>query len=603
VVPYDLDVIWERQPRRTQRHLFEEACDLGEHDRRGPTAFIKKEPYGKVTHPRLITIAPTKNKIKYLRFVHAIVDTVFKKCKWYASGMVPREIAERVAWVCEHSASHVNLSDYSRFDGHVSPIIRLLQRTIYLQVLRPEYRNDMDELFRQSLSNRVTLWSTGPGTTPIAYDPGYSQLSGFADTSVNGSMASAFISFVAYRLMGRGVEESYKSLGIFLGDDGLTSDLPPPLYARAAKMVGQKLDHSIVRRGDRGVTFLARYYSANVWYGELDSCCDVRRQAMKFHTTPAAFNDLEPAVKLREKAISFYLTDRNTPIIGEFVTRVIELSGLTEEDIKTESETANGLRTWASRASFDSQYPNVNSDGWMEYEVELAMPDFHLESFRAHLQWARSVGDLLNFRNFGDPTPRLPPWDSVVDGEVVGNGEEAPALPELKIEPHARELDIAQQISDDEFDDLVHALNEAHLRPNDAQLARLEELLGAEAKHEPSVAQQMPAPPPPDQKPPEPDGNLEEGPEARPVQNERGLPPAADRKDSVPEGRHPHPVQPGQGDGRRRVNCPQEGPTREAKVGPPRQEGGRKQMGRRRQRRRRRGPARWERKAPRPARH
>jgi hypothetical protein len=187
--------------------------------------------------------------------------------------------------------------------------------------------------------------------------------------------------------MGISPKGAIEKLGIYLGDDGVSPDLEPKAHERAAKRWGLRLKTAVVQRGDLGVNFLARYYSDGVWFGNRNSMCDVRRQMAKFHLATGACDTIAlQRTKLREKALAYALTDRNTPIIGPICIKALELT----TDL-AEVEPAG----WWGKFNAESQWPNEAGD-WMEEVVEMLMPGAAIDDAK---EWARNCSSWDEFNN------------------------------------------------------------------------------------------------------------------------------------------------------------------------------------------------------------
>ena len=201
-----------------------------------------------------------------------------------------------------------------------------------------------------------------------------------------------------------------------------STDLDAKTAAKAALLVGQELDLQKVGRGEPGVSFLARRYGPDVWYGDINSCCDIRRQIAKFHLTVNLPGKVSKQQKLQEKALSFALTDKNTPLIGEFVTRALEVFPLPKEKFKNE------LRIWGVEMDADRQYPNEPA-AWMDDIVAAELPDFDLDRFR---DWIRNSdsGTILDPPRFAEPLPPNPkPGDVAIDGDIVSTDDKGSVGP------------------------------------------------------------------------------------------------------------------------------------------------------------------------------
>lgn len=209
--------------------------------------------------------------------------------------------------------------------------------------------------------------------------------SGSGDTADFNSLDNAVMAYLTFREMGYDHEKAWNSLGIYGGDDGLTPDVNAEKYVETCASVGQKLEAEVIERGKLGITFLSRQFSENVWFGCPDSCCDIWRQAIKLHTTVTLPPSVTPLQKFAEKLLGYYLTDRNTPVIGELASTVKRAyPQLFPKSIgdKHLRGVANGF------AAFDEdvQFPNGNENSWMENYAKKTNPSFDFETFYKWLE-------------------------------------------------------------------------------------------------------------------------------------------------------------------------------------------------------------------------
>jgi len=219
----------------------------------------------------------------------------------------------------------------------------------------------------------------------------------------------------------------WNGLGVFCGDDSLTSGILETTSVKVASWFGMKYESNIVKRGARGVNFLARYYSDQVWFGALDSICDLKRTLSKFHLTVHMPSNISPVIKLLEKSRSFYLTDKNTPIIGDFVRRVFEIRSNGDPElmrrigIEMEIEPEDfdkTIHTWWSQYSTVVQYPNEDTNGWMEAEVEHQLPKANCTPLLQYLRDCQSVPDLLSIPIVQEQCEPAPKSSAVCDGDI-----------------------------------------------------------------------------------------------------------------------------------------------------------------------------------------
>jgi hypothetical protein len=412
LTPVEMDEVYAKQSKPTQRRIL----DAAQHERRTDKAmnFVKREAYGSVNDPRMISQICGPDKMAYSAYMYPFSD-VIKLQEWYAFSKTPREIAERVAAICSR-AQHVDNSDFSRMDGRVGNVARELETRIMLAAFRPEYRTELHELMRHQYCLRGVM------NSGVKYDTGFARSSGSPETSAFNTMLNAFIMYLTLRRQVTGLgayltpAEAWSGLGIYGGDDGLTASLDAKLAERSAKAVGQKLELVRVHRGEMGVSFLARRYGPDVWFGAPDSCCDIARQIAKFHVTVHLPGNITPVDKLREKAFAFSLTDLNTPVIGAFCKRTLTCYPLES------SEFRNLLDIWRVELDRSKQYPNTYGD-WMDDLLMEQVPTFNRELFD---DWvSNATGQQLLHPPMLAERPEAKPKSGlvVIDGDLTGTNE------------------------------------------------------------------------------------------------------------------------------------------------------------------------------------
>nr|UQB76077.1 RNA-dependent RNA polymerase [Flumine noda-like virus 44] len=422
--PVDDDQVLIRQPRVAQRKLLEIANWML--PKRLVQSFIKKESYANVKPPRLISTINTVHKREYSKFMYAM-EVVLKEQPWYAFAKTPRLIAQRVAEVL-FKAKVATATDFSKFDGHGSNIMRELEKALLMRAFRVEHHPMLLELHHSQYELKAVA------TFGTKYDTAYSRASGSPETSLFNSLTNSFIAYLALRMVSvEGVplspKEAYARLGIYGGDDGVTADVPSAVYTNAAMMVGQQLTITEVQRNQPGIMFLARCYSPDVWSGDDNSCCDIRRQISKFHVSIALPSNVSPADKLLEKCRSVLLSDEYTPILGEYALTVARCAG---GEIKF-NERLSPMQTWLSRYEKKEQYKN-HAAQWMEELVARDMADFRIDQFRQWLAKATTLDYLLAPPLFC-PDPEVVSKDPVVvDGELFPLGIGLPPIDDVPYE-------------------------------------------------------------------------------------------------------------------------------------------------------------------------
>ena len=374
LIPVEIERVYECQVRPSQRANLERSLVMEVDERKVLHTFMKREAYGDINDPRIISPLRPALKREYSRFIYALA-LIVKQKSWYAFSKTPREVAERVAEQARRARSHLVLSDFSRFDGTVSPILRVLEEVTLCTAFRSEYIQEITEHHMGQYNRRAV------GSFGVKYDTGFARLSGSPETSIFNTIINAFVAYAALRKTRQVGEfftpkEAHGRLGIYGGDDGITCDIDVETYTHVAEELGLRLTAEPIMRNDvRGnhVKFLARVYSPEIWHGCVDSCCDITRQLSKFHTTPVMDMSVSASDKLCEKARSFLLTDPNTPIIGDFCRRVAAVPDVDKRAHVLNLTRANRaiapMLRWNSELDRDVQYPNENVAGWMNAYV------------------------------------------------------------------------------------------------------------------------------------------------------------------------------------------------------------------------------------------
>lgn len=409
--PVSVDVVFDKQTRPAQVLSLNRAVVMGPFIHRVLKCFIKSESYLGPKDPRNISQYNDSDKLNMACFALSLSDHL-KQFPWYAPGKTPLEIASRVADICQHSAEYVNVSDYHRMDGTITAALRQVERVICMKAFA-NHRPVLNELLKSNFNNKGVL---PHGTT---FEQGPSHGSGCSATSTFQTLRAAFTAYLGFRRTQRNDRymqpaEAFDAIGIHLGDDGLDADLPVMSHEWAAGKVGLVLEAGVVKRGDRGVTFLARYYSPDVWHGALDSCCDVKRQLSKFHTTVRLPAGITPVQKLVEKARGYAAMDGETPVIGALCRKAIALSP------HNLTGTGHDVAPWWSKFENSVQYPNKNIGGWMDSDFDFQFPAFNRLGFDMWLDSIKTIEQLLSAPLFAEIEPANPgKVDVVVDGDVV----------------------------------------------------------------------------------------------------------------------------------------------------------------------------------------
>lgn len=456
--PVCFEVIYDKQNSVTQRQSIGRAIVNGPFRKKTLKCFIKAEAYQGVKDPRCISTYNDSDKLEMAGFAVALSEHC-KQFDWYGPGKTPLEIATRVTDICTSARSFANLSDLERMDGSITHRLRGVDRAVYMKAF-VNYRTELNELLKRNCNNIGFL----PQGTSFHQGPCHG--SGCCSTSCSQTLRNSFMVYIAYRNTVNphtGTKhtpaDAFKALGIMNGDDSANKDLPMKNLNWAASKLGLKLDAAIVMRGERGVNFLSRYYSPNVWYGCPDSMCDLPRQLSKFHTTVRLPSSVSPEEKLFQKATSFYITDKNTPIIGEFC-RVV--TGFPH----AQKPTLAHIASYWSLFDRDVQYPNANDDDWMEDEQKAVMPSFDMKIFGTWLVSVRNLSDCLKAPLCLEIVSAKPHKTEqvIVDSEIIDPAKKTPIAVSEKSRSRGRSKTIrpSRTSTDDERTPLLAKIEPVH---------------------------------------------------------------------------------------------------------------------------------------------
>jgi hypothetical protein len=350
--------------------------------------FTKAEALTKFGAPRNISPLPAATMSNMSRYTLPLSKYVKTHNKWYAFGRPPIEIAQQVADGLSQ-ASLVFLGDFSKMDGHVSNIGRILTDAMYRRAYGSS--DDLEAVLRGKRNRKLRIIFRADNTSLTVDTSGNSRLSGEPGTSLDNTMENAFIAFHAYYCLLGDYSKSWEAMKrcSFGGDDSLMPDMKKRNYTLTASVLGHTVTGEELKRGDGRVNFLARYFSPAVWRGDPNSCSDILRQVSKFHTTQHAPET--PASKLIQKCQSFYLTDANTPIIGPLCRKVLSIANTTSPLLRRGVKPAR----WWDQYDHAEQFPNQNTEDFMMELLSIQMPSFNLEGFYERLNECKTLEDIM----------------------------------------------------------------------------------------------------------------------------------------------------------------------------------------------------------------
>lgn len=385
-------------------------------------AFKKVEAYPAPKDPRNISAIGTPHVVRYLRFILALSEYCKTFHPWYAFGLAPEQIANRVAEICHTATEKVALTDFERFDGLLETFMMSVEGAIMRRMF-PDYVDEIMEL------RDATSWLVIASTHGTRYNSRNSRKSGSAITSWGNTIANCFHSYCSKRECGMSPKEAFDTLGIYGGDDGITTISDPKVLERVATDLGLRLKLNI-KDGHDSVDFLARIYP-RAFQGDNSSFTDPLRALSKFHYTA----DSDPNISVNKivwrKAVSLYAADSRS-VVGKVMEHYLATIGrgkFTEAprrpDLECLSEYVGETFTFEdihSKFYMNPVYPQKGitfSDSCEYLAKQLGITYSELKCWLESMQ-TKSIGahDTLM------PLPVDPP-----EGVVIGNCINSPNIP------------------------------------------------------------------------------------------------------------------------------------------------------------------------------
>jgi hypothetical protein len=269
-------------------------------------AFQKNEAYGKPSDPRNISTSPQGQLLNFLRFIKPFSNLILKNQHYYMPGKNGTETAEEV---CKFVAKydHVVETDFSRFDGSLSPFLRSIERDLILSYFNG---NEHYQTLVKAFENDINVNSRT--NHRIHYNSGSGRISGSALTTEGNTLVSAFVDYCAIRKLNRSPKQAHAKIGPKYGDDGLTFAFST--YETVCNDLGLQATVDKIPRG-QPVKFLSRVFLDPL--NSLHSIYDPKRFC-KIHASASSYPD---SVALKDKCVGLKTTDSCTPLIRGFLLR------------------------------------------------------------------------------------------------------------------------------------------------------------------------------------------------------------------------------------------------------------------------------------------
>jgi len=390
--------------------------------------FLKKEPYQKKTDGRVILQVDPVFKMKASRYQYAVSEHL-KRLPWYMPGRTPKEVAHYVARLCSDAAIVFD-NDAHRMDGHVRQQLRHVTNAMLFRMFKPEFHDEIRKMNDES-ANLLCYTVFG-----LKYKTGEEQLSGHPDTINVQTVRTIYMIYCALVKCKLSLDDAWAVIMTSVAAQGDDSFVALPTgyqqifdsYANTLVKVnskyGQSLEVVTTKRGEPGVQFLARYYSPAVWTGDVNSICDIKRTLAKLHlAVKGQWGKLE---KCAEKALAYYLTDSNTPVVGAWckaVRRVIP------ENL------------WPEKFSEDVSYSVRNapeSELWPNEVGDWALDVLHKQfdncfDYDTFIEWAQNatLNDILSPPCCYDP--EVPEVEGIVEINAPTGHTAPPRVPDPEV--------------------------------------------------------------------------------------------------------------------------------------------------------------------------
>jgi len=412
LTPQSFDSQSLQMNRPTQQSLIEKFRNFMFYNKPiAVSSFQKAEVYGKITSPRNISTLPMSHNFRLGQYSQAL-SQILKQHWWYAFGKHPREIATTMLRLATNATTAVP-SDISKMDGSCGRLLSDLEIGIMRKAVAPELEGEISELMSEEIKIK------GFTRHGLSYVAEYNTLSGSAATSWKNTVKNAFTVYLSFRLAGHEPNNSWLSLGIYGGDDGVTFDVNPDQINRTFAKIGMLAKCEKIEIG-QPVPFLGRVF-VDPWT-TTESFIDIPRQMRKLHLTTSP-KTIPDNVVLFRKAEAYLVTDPLTPLISHWSLKVLQLLGrvdLTPTQLKL---TQNDISYWTKfEAPFEPlSLSSVNvAIKWAAAQLNMSPNDF-LEKCRLMLT-ARTLQELHSVK-FNSTLPVE--INSVYRGQLInGTGKD-----------------------------------------------------------------------------------------------------------------------------------------------------------------------------------
>nr|UQB76083.1 RNA-dependent RNA polymerase [Flumine nodavirus 10] len=281
-------------------------------------AFLKMEAYSSSNEPRNISSMSAELTTGMSCFTYPFKNEILKHQEWYGPGKTPKQIEDKIQCITDEA---VIISDFHRMDGSISEWLQVrVGQNNYMSWCSQQHQSELLMWFRKMHAKTATTESG------LSYSPGYGTKSGSPPTTDINTLVNLFVIYSSLRKSGNTKQQSWSLLDknvIVCGDDGMVKYMPTldeSMY-QVCSDLGLRIKIEIIPSGSP-VPYCGRYF-VDTQTG-ISSLADPIRTLAKLHlTSNTTVTDKQALVN---KATGYFVTDSNTPIIGQYCKRALELN-------------------------------------------------------------------------------------------------------------------------------------------------------------------------------------------------------------------------------------------------------------------------------------
>lgn len=309
IIPKPMHEVLDNQSKPLQRKRIQEHTVVKINDDVTVSAFQKNEVYGKVGPPRNISQVDIDHTLELSMYTYAFKETFLKGVRdFYSPGQDPERLTENLmAYAQRHTKDGLLSTDFSKFDGTISEWLRVnVEQRCYLRA----YNHDK-KLEKLLVGETKSKARTRCGVT---YEPGAGRLSGSPLTTDGNTLINAFVAFAAWRKKFSTKEPGFSlwNVGPKAGDDSIESAVIQAQLQEVCSDLGLKVKVDVIKPHEP-VPYLGRYW-VDPWTTSY-SMQDLSRTLPKLSVS--SNRQHTPEVALQNKICGYYVTDANTPLLGD----------------------------------------------------------------------------------------------------------------------------------------------------------------------------------------------------------------------------------------------------------------------------------------------